>query len=227
MTLLIGVVAVAVVLGYSLGGRLRRLEELTVRWWPLAPVGLTMQLAQLPAAIDPKRGLTLGLLVASYVVLLTFVGANVRAPGFALLFVGLGLNLAVIAPNGGMPVSADALAGSDQTRTLALLQRGAGLKHHLMGEDDLLTPLADVIPFGPPFRQIVSVGDLVMYAGLGWTVVWAMRGRSKTSPVDLPPQVSLETGPYRGYRGKHRPYRHLPRAVRTSLPPPAAARSGI
>lgn len=206
--------------GYLAGGRLQRIEQLRVRWWPLAPLGLVMQFLELPRAIDPAGTLTVLLLIFSYVVLLTFVGANIRAPGFPLLFVGLGLNLAVIAPNGGMPVSADALRESGQSASLPILSGGGSAKHDLMREDHVLAPLGDVIAVGPPLGQVLSLGDLVLYAGLGWTVMQAMRGPSATAlPVPSP-------GSHRGYRGKHRPYRHLPRVVRTSPPPPAAARSG-
>jgi len=214
MILLLTVAGIAVGAGYALGGRLSRLQGLTMRWWPLAPAGLGLQLALLPAWLDPSGRIGEVLLVVSYVALLVFAAVNVRVPGFPLLFIGLALNLAVIAPNGGMPVSAEALRASDPIRGPALLE-GAS-KHHLMRPDEFLSPLGDVIPLGVPFHETVSVGDLLMYAGMALTIVGAMRAPTATAA----PAVSAS---YRGYRGKHRPYRSLPRSIRASLPRPAAA----
>ena len=50
--------------------------------------------------------LSLGFLIASYIVLLVFVAANIRRPGFAVVAVGFLLNLLVISVNSGMPVQA-------------------------------------------------------------------------------------------------------------------------
>jgi hypothetical protein len=216
MILLSTVAGIAVGAGYALGGRLSRLEELAMRWWALAPVGLALQFAVLPRELDPSGLSGWILLVVSYVVLLGFAGANVHLPGFPLLFLGLALNLAVIAPNGGMPVSPDALRGADPARAAAL-EQGEG-KHHVMSNNEFLSPLGDVIPVGGAFREILSVGDLFMYSGMALTIVWAMRAPTATAAPAF-------SGSRRGYRGKHRPYRSLPRSVRALAPHPAAATS--
>ncbi len=220
MTLLLAVIAVSIATGYAVGGRLGRFEQLRLRWWGLAPIGLAMQLAPLPdLQSDGERLLGVGLLIGSYALLLAFVAANARVAGFPLLFVGLALNLIVIAANGGMPVSGPALEASGQTRSLHLLQEGEGEKHHLLGKGDVLTPLADVIAVGRPIGQVVSVGDVVAYGGVIWLVVAVMRGR--TRGLVPPPPI-----PRRGYRGKHRPRPVQAQAARAPLPPAAATRSG-
>jgi len=216
MILLLTVAGIAVGAGYALGGRLSRLEGLAMRWWPLAPVGLVLQFAVLPRELDPSWLTDWTLLVASYAALLSFAGANVNVPGFPLLFLGLALNLAVIAPNGGMPVSRDALRGADPARAMEL-EGGKG-KHHVMDPDELLSPLGDVIPVGGPFRETVSVGDLFMYSGMALAIVGAMRAPTATA-------APASSSSHRGYRGKHRPYRSLPRSVRALVPHPAAATS--
>jgi hypothetical protein len=188
MILLIGVVLVSIGLGYLVGGRLSGFERFRLRWWFLAFVGLALQLAPVPA------DLTTELLIASYVLLLLFVAANLRAPGVWLILLGLALNLAVIAPNGGMPVSRSALVKSGQASTLAELENGAGTKHHLETSDDVLTPLADVIAIGSPVNQVASVGDVLVYAGLLWLIVGVMRGARRVDPA--PPWVA--------YQGRHR-----------------------
>lgn len=188
MILLIGVVLVSIGLGYLVGGRLSGFERFRLRWWFLAFVGLALQLAPVPADLATE------FLIASYVLLLLFVAANLRAPGVWLILIGLALNLAVIAPNGGMPVSRSALVESGQASTLAELEKGAGTKHHLETSDDVLTPLADVIAIGSPVNQVASVGDVLVYAGLLLLIVGVMRGARRVDPA--PPWVA--------YQGRHR-----------------------
>jgi hypothetical protein len=188
MTLLFGVILISIALGYALGGRLAGFERFRLRWWPLAFLGLALQLAPVPVDLATKS------LVVSYVFLLSFVAANLRAPGVPLILVGLALNLAVIAPNGGMPVSRDALVGSGQSGTLEELRASDATKHHLQRPDDVLTPLGDVIAIQDPIGQVVSVGDVFVYVGLLWLIVGVMRGARQVDPA--PRWVA--------YQGKHR-----------------------
>ncbi|MGQ0670455.1 MAG: DUF5317 family protein, partial [Actinomycetota bacterium] len=110
MVLLPGLVLVSIAAGYALGGRLRRFELLSLRWWALAPVGFVLQLLPVPHLEGgAERLLGVSLLIGSYVLLLVFVAVNLRITGFPLLFIGLALNFAVISANGGMPVSRQAL----------------------------------------------------------------------------------------------------------------------
>ncbi len=170
MLLLASVVVVSLLAGLVLGGRFSGFERIHLRLWWLAPVGLAMQLA--PAS---NHGLALGLLLGSYVVLLAFGLANIRLAGFALIVMGLLANFLVISVNSGMPVTRSALLSSGQADTLSLLTSGQGTKHHLAGSGEVLLPLADVIPVGTPFHQVMSVGDLFVYAGMLWFVVAVMR----------------------------------------------------
>lgn len=187
MTLFPAIVLVSVLAGYASRGRLRTLERLRLRWWALAPIGLTLQLAPAPAlGGDAERLAGEGLLVASYLVLLAFVARNFPVVGAPTIFLGLALNLAVIAVNGGMPVSEGAVVKSGQADTLAALSAGEDPKHHLQRPDDDLMPLADVIPVGRPFRQVVSLGDLVIYTGTAALLIAAMRGRTPGLALPLP-----------------------------------------
>ncbi len=179
MLLILGAVAVGVALGLVFGGTLRNLGQIHLRWWPLAFVGLILQVIPVPSRpgrVDHWIGV--GLLMASFVVLLVFVGANVRRPGVPLIAVGFALNLLVIAVNGGMPVGESALraaAGDQYRQTLRHLTEGGGAKHHLERPDDVLLPLADVIPLGPPLRSVLSVGDTLWLLGGAWVVAAATR----------------------------------------------------
>ena len=126
MRFLVGVLVLAVILGYLARGRLRNIEGVHLRWWGLAPVGLVMQLIPVSG-----HDLAVGLLIASYPVLLAFALANIRLAGFVLIFVGLALNLTVIAANQGMPVTRHALVASGQGSLLGDLEHHGGAKHFL------------------------------------------------------------------------------------------------
>jgi hypothetical protein len=174
-----GVLLLAVAIGFAAGGRLSGLAILRVDWAPLAVVGVALQFL-------PESGpWSFALLVASFVLLAAFVVKNLSTPGFALVLVGLSMNFAVIALNRGMPVTERALVQSGQQETLGALIRDGGAKHHLAGDADRLLFLADVTPIPPPVSQIVSAGDIVAYAGLGYVIVAAMR-RARGAPVAAP-----------------------------------------
>ena len=180
VVIILGALALGILVGLLGGGSLRALAEVHLRWWPLAILGLALQLLpvpSLPGRLD--HWLAVGLLVISYFVLLAFVGANLRLSGFTLMAAGFALNMLVISINGGMPVSDQALReayGGGYRTTLRDLTRHGGAKHHLERPDDVLTPLADVIPIGPPVRKVFSVGDLVALAGMAWVVGAATQG---------------------------------------------------
>src|SRR5437667_6915120 len=118
MRFLIGVLLLAVILGYAFRGRLRNIEGLKLRWWGLAPLGLALQLVPLSGHTHGQRVITVTLLIASYPILMLFAAANIRLAGMVLIMVGLALNLTVIAANQGMPVTRHALEASGQSDIL-------------------------------------------------------------------------------------------------------------
>jgi hypothetical protein len=165
------ILAIAVAVGYLLGGRLSQLSELHVRYAPVALLGLLFQL------IDPPGRWPFAFLILSFVLLILVTVANLRTAGFALILIGIALNVTVIAVNAGMPVARNALVASDQADTLEPLVRHQGAKHHLAGSHDRLLFLGDVIAVPAPLRQVISVGDLFTYGGVAVVVVAAMRRR--------------------------------------------------
>ena len=182
MLLIIGAVALGIVVGLALGGGLKPLAEAKFKWWPLAIVGLGLQLVPVPSRPgEADHLLGVGLLVASYVVLLAFVALNLQYVGFWLVAAGFALNLLVISLNGGMPVDDHALRvayGSDYQATFNSLVASGGAKHHLQRPTDVLTPLSDVIPVPKPVGNVFSVGDMVALFG----VVLVMAGATKGPP---------------------------------------------
>lgn len=187
--------------GFAARGSLRNFERLHIRWWAVALLALGIQVA---SELERLRSeWAIGLLIASYVLLIVFVLVNWRLPAAPLILIGLVLNLAVIAANQGMPVSAEALEAAKPAGQVIPAELDE-TKRHIKTEDDVLTPLGDVIPIPPPFSVVVSIGDLFLYAGLAGFVVLVMLGqfdeRAATRPM------------LQMYRGKHLPLeRRLPR----------------
>jgi hypothetical protein len=124
MKLLLAVVVISVLLGYVFGGRLHRLEALRPRWWGLVILGLGIQFIPLPeGASGTDLVIRTAVLSLSYTLLVAFALVNVRMPGMFLVVIGLACNFAVIAVNGGMPASAEALIDSGQEDVLYLRRR--------------------------------------------------------------------------------------------------------
>jgi len=195
MKLLLAVVVLSVCLGYLFGGRLDRLEALRPRWWGLVILGLGIQFVPLPNGVSgTDLVIRTAVLALSYSLLLTFALVNVRMPGMFLVVIGLACNMTVIVVNGGMPASAQALIDSGQEDVVAYVREQGADKHHLLTDDDRLTFLADVIAVPQPIGQAVSVGDILVYAGLTWLIVATMRGWTPSArPAGSRPR-----------RGKHR-----------------------
>jgi hypothetical protein len=204
------VIGLAVCVGFIAGGSLRPFERLNVHWWGVALAGLAFQ--AIPLSDGVGRPMGSAVLAGSYGLLIAFAWVNRRLPALWLVMAGLLLNILVIAVNGGMPVSAGAIETAG-ARADDLLGSGTA-KHHLMGPGDTLEPLADVIGIPPPIGAVISIGDVLLYAGVAVLVVAVMLGRfgeNRRPPARLFP----------GYRGKH-----LPQERRFSRLPRAEARVG-
>ena len=186
MELIVATLVVAIGVGYATGGRISALADLKVRWPWVAIAGLVLQSVPLPS-----RTLSFVALYLSFALLLGFAAVNVRrqAIAFVAILLGVVLNFTVIAVNGGMPVTHDALVASGQVDTLDELTSQGWVKHHLAGPDDDLLFLGDVIGIRQ-IGQIVSIGDVLAYLGVAWLVVAGMRRR----PQDDRVQVPLATG---------------------------------
>lgn len=153
------VLGVAVTIGYLRGGRLSRIAQ-GVAWSWLLLVGLALQVT-----VDTSRGqmpslVASGLLLTSQLLVAVWGVRNRYRPGMPLILLGLLLNAVVLGANGAMPVAPEAIAAIG----LPGVEPLPG-KHEIMTEDTQLRYLADVVPL-PPLRTIVSVGDIVLGAGL-------------------------------------------------------------
>lgn len=164
MPFTLAALTLAVLVSLARGGRVTNLAErpLHASWLLFAGVAIQVGV-DLAAArgLLPDAGWSgWALLVFSQLLVVAFLIANRRLPGVWLVAAGLLLNVAVIAANRAMPVDPAAIA--------ALGLEGAEVapgKHTLLTDETLLPWLADIIPV-PWLRSIVSVGDLVLAAGL-------------------------------------------------------------
>jgi hypothetical protein len=152
---------------------IRRIELALLAFVPQALVFFIPQTGrfishQLAAVILP---LSLGILVL-------FVWQNRHLRGFWLLGVGLLLNLAVIASNGGlMPISPETVAIVHGERAQeAIESRAFGSKNIVLPvEETRLEWLADrfTIPDQLPIQFAFSLGDVFLAVGAFW-VLWAV-----------------------------------------------------
>lgn len=144
------------------GGSLNDLAETTFRWTPLLVAGLVLQIAFLnwePEWLD--GGGALAVLLASNLTVAIWLAINRSLPGLLLAGAGMALNVLVIAANGAMPV----LVSSAEKAGVAESIGRTGIKHELLDEDTVLPWLGDAIPV-PPFKEVLSVGDVVLALGL-------------------------------------------------------------
>ncbi|HJR45502.1 MAG TPA: DUF5317 family protein [Actinomycetota bacterium] len=165
MILALVVAVIAAVFGLIRGGSLDALSQTKLRWLPLLFGALVFQ-----AGFDlwnpdwlSDTG-DLAVLLVSHVAVAVFFALNWKLAGMALAAAGFVLNVIVIAANGAMPVSqrASELAGLEDVGEL-------GVKHELLDDGTAVPWLADVIPV-PGTGKVVSLGDVLLAAGIGWLV---------------------------------------------------------
>lgn len=144
------------------GGSLTTLAETTFRWTPLLVAGLVFQVAFL--YWDPEwlgSGGGLAVVLGSNLTVAVWLFVNRSLPGLLLAAAGMALNVVVIAVNGAMPV----LPSSAERAGVSQSIDDAGIKHERLDEDTVLPWLGDAIPV-PPFKEVLSVGDVVLALGL-------------------------------------------------------------
>lgn len=125
--------------------------------------------------------------------------AGWRRVGIGLALAGWLLNLAVMLPNGGMPVSRTAMA--DAGRVVTDVTDGHLSKHVPLDGDTVLPQLGDIHPL-PALRLVYSAGDVLLLAGLlvilaaAWTPASLTNQRSspeaeRTRATDAPGSMGV------------------------------------
>lgn len=169
---------IGLLLGLAFGGRPSGLASLRLRWAMLAVAGFGVQVILFSGPVSERIGDAGPLVyIASTAMVLAAVVRNIRIPGMALVVLGAASNLAAIIANGGyMPASPAAAAAIgreeiDAYSNVAVIPSPA------------LEPLTDVIvlPAWLPFTNIISIGDLLIGAGIAIVIAAAMRTARRTS----------------------------------------------
>ena len=143
------------------GGDLRRLADLEFRHPGLAGAALVLQVGIVNVVPGGDHAVHVGLHLFSYALAAWFAAANIRTPGIAVIAAGGALNLIAIVANGGiMPTDPAALKRSGLTM-------GDGFSNSAALAHPQLSALGDIIavPAGP-VANVLSVGDLILFAGV-------------------------------------------------------------
>ncbi len=172
----------AVLIGLACGGSLAGWDGLKLRWWMLGLAGLGLQLVLFNPPLDEQPWamawgpwlFALSLVAIVLVLLRNAASATLARTPLRVAAFGVGLNLLVIAVNGGyMPRSTDASAAVGRpVETIATGQRLANVG--ILSDSTRLPWLGDVLaePQWLPLSNVLSIGDVLLAVGLAW---WAFR----------------------------------------------------
>ena len=201
--MLLGAIALGLVVGLAAGGSLDRLAAVRLRLLWLIFLALGVRVAfelAVGAGWNPSDPVRIGALAVAYGALLVGLWPNLRYPGIPLAFVGVLSNGIVILVNGGrMPIWEPSLIAAgflpaDAITSLHVLMPATIDASFLLR----LGALADVVPIPLPFvRNVASLGDLFLSAGLAFFLFAAVVGRPAW--LDEP---SVPARPGRGLLGR-------------------------
>jgi len=183
-------IVVAIVVIPLTNGSLTRLAAVRFRRAWLLAVGLALQILLEVIDLAPARYDDVGvaILLLSYAALLGFCAGNLRIRGIELIGLGIALNAIVIALNLGMPYKvADGLP------------RETTVKHRPTRDSDIAVVLSDQIVFGDPVHAAISIGDIVLAAGIVELAYFGSRrphrrGRGRTIDLTAADVVDLREG---------------------------------
>src|SRR6266536_17116 len=167
LVLVLLVIDSGILVGLLRGGRLAGLRLARLKALPLLVAALVLQLLlglPLRHVHGTRWGIGSVLLVASLLLLLLVVRANALLPGMPLIALGLLANLLVVGLNGAMPLST-AAPQQAHTHTTSVDATHLGPHYVVAGPETHLPMLGERVGFFG-VRAVVSVGDLIQYAGL-------------------------------------------------------------
>lgn len=176
MMLLLDALVLSTVAALVTGGRLRRLGSVELRGEGMLLAVLVFQLVvvRLPlGGVVPELVLVYGAWVMPGLILVSILALNHRSPGLRIALVGVALNIVVVALNAGMPVQAASMASVPASFASYL---DSSWLHVPVDPATRFTILADILPVpGPAWhRGLVSLGDVLLVAGVGYFVFSSM-----------------------------------------------------
>lgn len=177
-------VVVALLVPAATRGSYRRLLDVEWHWGILLFAGLALQIYLDYVGMPRARwhDLGFGLLIASYVLIIGFIGRNLVLRGMGVVLIGVLCNFVVIAANQGMPVDVPTAWANEEWMQ-------PSVKHHPQQTDDRLRFLSDIIVLREPFDAVLSFGDLILAVGLADVAFHASRRRRPRSRVGGDPMA--------------------------------------
>ena len=175
-------------LGFVLNGRPKNLVALRFHWNGLLFASLVIQLL-LFTGLSVSEEIVIFTYPLSLLLALIWLGRNWRITGVPVALIGGLSNFVAIITNGGlMPIQAALLTkirSSEYVRQLAAGQVSSNST--LANSHTQLRWLTDVIYIPPPWPSptVLSVGDLLIAAGVAWLIAAGMRARQPRSVGEI------------------------------------------
>jgi hypothetical protein len=170
------VLAVGCLLTVPLSGRsLAGLAELRLRALWMAPLALALQVVIVTLAPGGDATLHAAVHIGTYGLIAAFLWANRRIAGAPVIGAGALANTVAILANGGVMPAAHA------AQRLAGLTEGAGFHNSAVVGHPHLLWLGDIIPVPGPLPNTLSIGDVIIFAGM---LVLLHRGTA-SRPADV------------------------------------------
>lgn len=166
-------IAIAIISGYILGGKLRNLEKLRIKGIYLVFISFTIEFGIVMGIRN--RILTIGKItylldIIMYLLILVFIILNRKNPYLLIMGVGFLLNAIPIFLNGGvMPVSREAINITGLNSDI-----GSEGLYMVIDSGTKLWFLGDIIPIRFINTFIISMGDIFTALGLVLLIVTGM-----------------------------------------------------
>jgi hypothetical protein len=150
------------------GGRVAQLADVRVRWAPLMLAALALAVAITTLFPQGNAGVHRSINLATYAVAIAVLWRNRTLPGIRAALVGTVLNVtAITANNGIMPAWRPALDVAGLPAASPGFLSSTALTHpHLLILGDIFA-----VPSWVPFANVFSLGDVLIVAGISFTVL--------------------------------------------------------
>jgi MFS family permease len=186
--MLLSAILVGLVLGALAGGQLPRIGDLRLHWIWLLGLALAVRLASglaITTGAGPVEFVERWGLPLTYGLIVVWLYRNWKTPGLQVAAIGVTINtLAVILHAGKMPVFLGSLIAAGFTPADLV-----GDPYHVILAADTTAEFVrqggmfgDVVPIPiPVIRDVISVGDVLLWIGIVWAIVAAMTRRAAPS----------------------------------------------
>ena len=159
------------------GGSLGRLTTLRFRGIGIVLAALALQIGVITVWPSMPHAAAVAGHLVSYAMLAAVLWMNRRLPGMALIALGVAANGITIAVNGGtLPASAHALRAAGIHLRAGFDNSGVVAHPHLAWLGDIM-----VTPSWLPMRNMLSIGDVLLFVGAAVLVVITTRRPAPSS----------------------------------------------